>query len=293
MGGLGDVAIGMLGGSLISGLGGILSNQAAADQAAENRAFQERMSSTAHQREVEDLRKAGLNPILSATGGKGASTPGGAQAAMENPFKEAGSGIANAAKVHGIDKPIAEANIKNIDADTIVKTANADLARTQAENVRTDTLKKIQDTATGASQMDLNTALAAESTQRSLLAGKQVQVADGLILLQDAQRKAAEASTAVSQADRDRILQEIATLKAKLVEQQTKGKVYEIPRDLATRMTELYERAKEFWNKNDKHGASDWLIDKFRGAGTAIGTGAGNVWGGLHKAGQALPGTTP
>lgn len=58
--------------------------------ARENREFQERMSSTAHQREVQDLRLAGLNPILSANGG--ASAPSGSMATV-NPVVDASSSI--------------------------------------------------------------------------------------------------------------------------------------------------------------------------------------------------------
>lgn len=59
-------------------------NQKAMDfnaaEAAKSRDWQEYMSNTAHQREIKDLKAAGLNPILSAMGGNGAAVTSGATA---------------------------------------------------------------------------------------------------------------------------------------------------------------------------------------------------------------------
>lgn len=92
-------AIGTLLGGAVSGgldyLGGKEQREADLQSAREQMAFQERMSSTAHQREVADLKLAGLNPALSA-GGQGASSPQGAKINPENLMKGFGPAISSA-----------------------------------------------------------------------------------------------------------------------------------------------------------------------------------------------------
>lgn len=54
-------------------------NAFSAEQAQLQRDFEERMSSTSYQRAVDDMKKAGINPILALSNG-GADTPQGASA---------------------------------------------------------------------------------------------------------------------------------------------------------------------------------------------------------------------
>ena len=98
------------------------------DQARINRAFQERMSSSAHQRQIADMKKAGLNPILSATGGKGASSPPGAMgtgamAVMKDPSSSA------------LQAMRVKQDIANLDSATNKNYAQEHLAHLQAESL--------------------------------------------------------------------------------------------------------------------------------------------------------------
>lgn len=207
-------------------LGGLASSAFGNYQSKKQMEFQKEMSSTAHQREVEDLRKAGLNPILSSSRG-GSSTPPGAQASSPD----------FAQSVHSALQAMAVKSTMDVNRAQVMDLNSA--ARLKDEQTK-------------------DTAMTRQARIDLMIGQKQAAIASGNLSSEQVAKVKQEITNL--EAQRALIQSQTAHSAAQLHKEQLKGKAFEHLNKAVETLKSPPQRPEQFdWKKYQRPGGKTWF----------------------------------
>lgn len=249
------------------------------DFAREQMAFQKEMSDTSFQRQVQDMKNAGVNPALAMnSGSSGASTPSGAMASAQSVGSPDPVGLIG--QLANIS--LLESQRKNIDADTERKLQEIRESEERIENLRANTKtlgKKLEEMDANIRNMNLDSD-AKDITNSFLRAEKEIEMDIKRMSKVQIEKQNQEIEKKIEKLDEEKkaVLQSIEESKKRMVVLGTQASLnsamkseYEELAKKVQKETAYIEKETELTQKDINWYTHDKIASDVKVAGSVIG----------------------